>query len=217
MQRSAEAVSRLLTRPGAHLKPVADGYELRLGRDGRRRPADHLSEADLTAVLGHGSLTRCADGRLVARPKSSPESYPESVSATPLRPRRPEREGGDGLIRLIRAKTFTRIQLLALSQWRNDHEAAASTAHLTLDWSRLGGGGRATAASEAPLYRLRARRRCEEADAALGELAPLARRMGLEDWGLAAAERACGLMPGSGPVHLSRALDRLAVFYCIGK
>lgn len=209
MQRSAEAVSRLLTRPGAHLKPVADGYELRLGRDGRRRPADYLSEADLTAVLSHGPLTRRPDGRLVTRP----EVRPEAVSAARLRPQRDE---GDGLASLIRVKRFTRPQLLALAQWRRDHDEAGSGAHLTLDWSRLGGGGRATVAAEAPLYRLRARRRCEAADAALGDLAPLARRMGLEDWGLAAAERACGFAAGSALPSLSRALDRLAACYRIG-
>jgi len=207
MRGGAQGVCRLLERSGAHLRPVPDGYELRLGHDGRRRPAAHLSEADLLAVLALRPLTRRPDGRLFL-------CGPDEGRAPAQR--RPQGDGDEaGLSGLIRRKAFPRHHLLALAQWRRDHDMAVAGAHLTLDWSRLGGGGRASAASEAPLYRLRARKRCEEARAALGDLEPLARRAGLEDWGLAAAERSCGLRPGTGAAHLAQAFERLSAYYRI--
>lgn len=184
MRGTASALRERLRAPGAHLKPVSGGYELRLTSDGRRRAVDRLSEADLRAVQALGPLTRHADGRLSLIPP------PDDLSG------------------LIREGYFDRLQLLALDQWRRDHATAYAGDRLTQDWGRFGGGGRGTCASYLPLYRVQARRRCEEAAGVLGDLAGLARRVGLEDGALSQA--ACGA------AQLREAFDRLAVYYRIG-
>lgn len=184
MRGTPEALRERLKAPGVHLKPVAGGYELRLTADGRRRAVDRLSAADLRAVQALGPLTRHADGRLSLMPP------PDDLSG------------------LIREGYFDRLQLLALDQWRRDHATAYAADRLTQDWSRFGGGGRSTAASDLPLYRLQARRRCEEAAVALGDLAAPARRVGLEDWPLSRATCA--------PEALTEAFTRLSGYYRIG-
>ncbi len=50
MRGTANALRERLRTPGAHLKPVPGGYELRLTSDGRGRAVDGLSEADLRSV-----------------------------------------------------------------------------------------------------------------------------------------------------------------------
>lgn len=204
MRRTAETIHRLLQGAGAHLRPSGDGYDLFLSRDARRRPADRLSEADLRALLALGPLSRDCEGRLFAQGRTAP------VSAC-FRP-----EPDSSLIRLFRRQVFTRSQLLALDQWRRDSEIALGGSSLTLDWARLGGGSRTTHQTDIPLGRIQARHRYEAAEAAMGDLAPLARRVGLEGWGLAAAERASRLMPGRGEAALCRALDRLMRVYRVG-
>lgn len=189
MRGAPEAVREKLGQAGAHLKPVPGGYELRLNADGRRRAVDRLSEADLQAVLALGPLARHADGRL------SLKTAPAAVD----------------LADLIREEWFDRCQLLALDQWRRDHEAAFASEALTQNWARFGGGGRTTASVDAPLYRIHARWRVEEAERALGDLALAVRRVSIEGWQLAAA----GLTENAA-VQLSQAFDRLAVYYRIG-
>ncbi|MFT3997009.1 MAG: DUF6456 domain-containing protein [Asticcacaulis sp.] len=203
MRRTVEGIRRLLEGAGAHLRPCGDGYDLYLSRDGRRRPADRLSEADLSALLALGPLSRDGEGRLCVQAQAAPAAHP-----------RPEPD--TSLIRLIRRQVFSRPQLLAFDQWRRDSEMALGGASLTLDWARLGGGSRTTRQTDVPLSRIQARRRYEAAEEALGDLAPLARRVGLEGWGLAAAERASRLIPGRGEAALGLAFDRLMRVYRIG-
>lgn len=193
MRGTPEGVREKLGQAGAHLKPVAGGYELRLSADGRRRAVDRLNEADLQAVQALGPLTRHADGRL------SLKIAPAAVD----------------LADLIREGYFDRCQLLALDQWRRDHEAGFAAEALTQNWARFGGGGRTTTAGDASLYRIYARRRVEEAERALsgagGDMARAVRRVSIEGWRLAAAGFA-----ENAAAQLSQAFDRLAVYYRIG-
>ncbi|BEV09936.1 hypothetical protein ATDW_04320 [Asticcacaulis sp. DW145] len=70
MRGTANALRERMRTPGAHLKPVPGGYELRLTSDGRGPAVDGLSEADLRSVQALGPLTRHADGRLSLMPPS---------------------------------------------------------------------------------------------------------------------------------------------------
>lgn len=232
-EHGAARAARLLDRPGAWLAEAGAGYAVRLGPDGRRRPAMRLDGAVFAQLTREPGLAVRAEGgwRLVrgARPcppdrstAVSPRKRPAAGSGPPATPARgrsesalewlARRKGPDGRPWLTAAERAAGERLQA------DWERSGTLGRLTMAWDAgpRSGGGRGPGSD--PLeHGAAARARVRAALAAVGpELRGALEQVCLRGLGLADTEAALRLPRRTGKVQLKRALERLAAHYRLG-
>ncbi|GAA0610720.1 DUF6456 domain-containing protein [Brevundimonas kwangchunensis] len=224
---------RLLTRHGAWLEAVADGYALRLGT---RRDAAVLQVVNETAFLQlverPGLRVRTGGGWIVQKAGAPGASAPPPGRPGVIDGVREVVEGGrrqklpanlaltsiEWLARHRNASGepwLTTIEIAAARQLSQEAEAALTGPSVTMRWDALprSGGGRRSGASEPGERALSAGRRVALALAACGPAKELVDRICIRSSALQVAEQALGLKQRSGKLLLKQGLQALARHY----
>jgi hypothetical protein len=227
-ERVAERAAALLSRPGAWLAALGGGYAVRLGGDGRRRPALRLNEAAFRRLARDPGLALRAEGgwklpRGASAGPSAGRSLEGSATTESLGPPRPVR-GEGALAWLARRKDsegrpwLTPAELAAGERLQGDWERSGTLGRLTMSWDAgpKSGGSRGPGAD--PLEHGRAAR--ARVRAALNAVDPESRRMleavCLRGCGLGATEAVLRLPRRFGRTLLKRGLGQLARHYRLG-
>lgn len=198
-------MSRLQTllAQGASVEADGDGVVVRLSPDRRRKPALRLSREAFAAAAETVQVEdRWQTDEAGCNVKRS-VNRAESPMAWLMR-----HKDRNGLAFLDRR------HLAALEKLRDDHLTGYAQPGLTSNWQTYGtGGGHGGRSDDPHVFRLHARRRCEEALAQLGDLRAVFERVCLEGTALGVVERGFALPRRSAKHHVKAALDRLATYY----
>ena len=228
---------RLLSRTGAWIDPVGDGYGLRIGANRRTRVLMTLDEAMFRELVAQPGLRGRVGGGWTARSLGGPSSdvAPEPgclgmIEGTMqvadadgrLRSRRANL-GQSPVAWLARRKDETgrpwlsAAHVAAAGRLTMDVEAASRGPSVTMRWDALprSGGGSAMRA-EPSEGAMSAGRRVEAALAACGAARHMVEAVCVRATSLQLAEQDLGLRRRTGKVVLLRGLAALAAHYRIG-
>lgn len=235
-ERLAARAAQALTRPGAHLAPVASGYAVRGSADRRRRALLTLDEAAFAALtLDPGLKPRKGGGwTLAARPaRPAPDRAGrpgfiegERTVVEPdgrLTPRRANL-GESPIAWLARRRDAAGRPWLepreaaAGERLREDFHRAGLIGRMTMSWDAgpKSRGGRGPGLEPAERARAAKARIAAALEAAGPGLRGMLEQVCLAGSALEAAERTLGLPRRSGKTVLKLALGRLADHYRIG-